>query len=135
MLEQVRIRTLPNRNRLELQVRHGRAELSADDLKQLLRQLAAAGVILFGGGGLAAFVGHASDRLLRHLRELAEAGACMPTNQQLAERLELGDRRRVADTLKYLQQRGNLEMVKGPAGGRVVRFPDGRQTAARRRGS
>ena len=128
-LDAIRIRTLPNRGRVELAIGACRTELHADDILPLLRQLQAAAASLQGSGGPPDSM---AARLLEHLTLLAESGRCCPTNAVLAEAIgAAGGPRTVDRTLRTLEARGLLCVVRVPSG-RVIELRGGARTASPR---
>jgi hypothetical protein len=116
-----------NRHRIEVQIGHSRAELHPDDIDLLLRQLGEAHRKLAAAEPVETL--HLRDRLAAHLRALALAGRCCPSNGQLAEQMELTCAAPVTAALAALERGGAILIERGP-GTRVVRFPDGYATAS-----
>lgn len=123
----VRLRLLPNRNRLELRIGHATAELCADDLAALQRCLPAAMASL-GGGWAAAHTatGPAAqmlERLAALLATYVAARLPLPSNEELAARLGIADSDRIRRGLRALERDGRLTITQRPGGPRMGRMP------------
>lgn len=144
-LDDIRIRHLPHRNRVELCIGAARAELAQDDMPQLMRALHEAGArIAISSAHDPAVVGQrpAGNRLDRAARWRLEAqlvdliaraaalGAICPTNIALAR--DLGSHvqdKHVAGMFKRLEARGVLQVRRGHNCRQVIIVATGAATA------
>ncbi|MFA5580524.1 MAG: hypothetical protein WDA25_01065 [Paracoccaceae bacterium] len=102
-IDDLRLRVLPHRNRLELRIGRAYAELCQDEVRELLRQLTSKAATIgwaacearqdgMTGAATPTRRVRMAEQLYRHLVAVADAGEPCPSNRAIGEMLEVTEK-------------------------------------------
>lgn len=129
-LDGIVLRVLVNRGRVEMRMGHCREEVSAEDARALAAQLLRMAEDI--APTRASTAGKVHARMLQQLEQAANLSLPCPSNQQLADWLQLSSAARASEIVVELEKRG-IVAVTHDNGRQVTICKTGKRTAPKLR--